>query len=248
MSCFAPLPPAFAQPLIQNPSFEADTTSPPPGYGTITGWTYGSPDVGYGINEAGGPFADNGAVPDGSHVAFIQDNGTLNQAVSGFIPGERYWLVYRENARGLCCGEREATLTVRVDGITIVPTHTVPIAGGTNPYRLVTSPSFIPSEPNVLLSFEKGGFGDSTALIDDLRVLSEESIRLIIALTNGFTPVIEAYGIPGRSVQIEFKNVLKAEAPWRTLTNLVLEGSPIRTVDLAASNDAPRFYRLRQAP
>src|SRR6185503_15597942 len=121
---------AAAQPVIINPSFEADTTPPYPGYGTITGWTPGGGLVdGYGLNEVNGAFADNGSIPNGTRVAFIQDNGTLSQRVSGFTVGAPYWLAYRENARGLCCGDRFATLSVTVGGTTVIGNHVVPIVG-----------------------------------------------------------------------------------------------------------------------
>ena len=173
---------ACAQPVIMNPSFETDNTPPYPGYGTITGWL---PDnaigTGYGLNEQGGPFADNGKVPDGIRVAFMQDNGTLSQTVSGFITGETYWLIYRENARGLCCGERNATLTAKIGGTTVVAEHEVAIVGGSNPFRLVTSDAFTAAEAEMTLSFAKGGIGDSTALIDDVRFLSRGSLQLASA-------------------------------------------------------------------
>jgi hypothetical protein len=233
--------------VIVNPSFETDSTPPHPGYGTITAWL---PDVaigtGYGLNEEGGPFADNGKVPHGTRVAFLQDNGVLSQAVSGFIPGEKYWLIYRENARGLCCGERSATLTAKIGGTTVVTEHEVTIVGGSNPFRLVTSEAFTATEGQMTLSFTKGGFGDSTALIDDVRLLSRGSLQLAISVLDGNSPAIRIQGIPGRMLTLEFKHSLLPEGLWEPLLNVLLTNGSEVFVDSEASTSHPRFYRAWQ--
>lgn len=238
---------ACAQPVIINPSFEIDSTPPSPGYGAITGWL---PDdaigTGYGLNEEGGPFADNGTVPHGSRVAFMQDNGTLSQTVSGFIPGEKYFLVYRENARGLCCGERHATLTAKIGGMTVVTEHEVPIVGGSNPFRLVTSDAFTAAEAEMTLSFAKGGIGDSTALIDDVRLLSRGSLQLAISVIEGSVPAIRIQGIPGRMLTLEFKHSLVPEGLWQPLLNVLLTNGSDVFVDSDAPTSHPRFYRAWQ--
>src|SRR6185369_7746166 len=83
---------------IVNPSFEADTFTVFPGYvsgnGPITGWNALG---GHGINPGGGsPFADNGVIPNGSQVSFMQADGTNSQLVSGFSVGAEYYLHYYE--------------------------------------------------------------------------------------------------------------------------------------------------------
>jgi hypothetical protein len=58
---------ASAQPVIINASFEADAVPPGAGYGAITAWMPdGAIGTSYGINGAGGVFADNGVIPDGT--------------------------------------------------------------------------------------------------------------------------------------------------------------------------------------
>lgn len=83
---------------IPNPSFEADTFTVFPGYirdnGPVPGWT-GTPPERVGLNPGGGtPFANNGTIPDGDNVAFIQSNAsdpstlsTLSTTISGLVPG-----------------------------------------------------------------------------------------------------------------------------------------------------------------
>jgi hypothetical protein len=70
--------------------FEFDPLPPSPGYGAISGSTPGGQRTdGYGLNVANSSFADNGLIPDGAKVAFIQDNGTLSQVLSGFLPATK---------------------------------------------------------------------------------------------------------------------------------------------------------------
>src|SRR6266498_4927844 len=99
----------FAQ-SIPNPSFEANTFTVSPGYissnAPITGWT-GTPPERVGLNPSGGsPFANNGAIPAGNNVAFLQANvtdpgtpSTLSTTISGLGVGTKYKVTFRANAR-----------------------------------------------------------------------------------------------------------------------------------------------------
>src|ERR1044072_2578102 len=110
----------FAQ-TIPNPSFEADTYTVFPGYisgngGTLTGWTANNTSRA-GINPGGGsPFADNGTIPDGANVAFIQSGTaggtTLSTVISGLTAGQTYKLTFRCNARN----GQAPILKVEIDG------------------------------------------------------------------------------------------------------------------------------------
>jgi hypothetical protein len=92
---------------LWNPSFEAGGVSFAfPGYmatgfsdSNMAGWTKsGSGNVGY--NYAGNnPFADNGAIPEGQVVGFIQNDSTLSQVVNGLTAGQQYLLEVDYNAR-----------------------------------------------------------------------------------------------------------------------------------------------------
>ena len=84
------LAPGLAQ-TIPNPSFEVDSYASGVGYasqngGVITGWTMSNPSS-IGLNLSGtnnpGLFADNGAIPDGTNVAFVQGmaNSQIDQAM-----------------------------------------------------------------------------------------------------------------------------------------------------------------------
>jgi hypothetical protein len=207
-----------AQPTIVNPSFEDGHASDPGGYGAIRGWTNDAIlGIGYGINESGGPFADNGTVPHGSRVAFLQNNGSLSQKVSGFVAGEKYWLVFRENARGLCCGERVAILKTLIGETTVVLEHEVAIAGKSNPYRLVISEAFVATGSDMRLSFSKGGYGDSAVLVDDVRILSRESLSLPAGLPPEKISVARAENLPDRLVTVEYTVTPTPDTSWETI-------------------------------
>jgi len=130
-----------AAPVVQNPSFEADRYSVWPGTAgtngkTLTGWSYSG---NAGVNPlwkdpqaqkgAEAPFHDNGAIPDGKQLAFIQGPGKLSQMVSGFEQGRRYIVEFRENARVQRQGNQWPQLRVTLGGQVIVSPHEVaPIA------------------------------------------------------------------------------------------------------------------------
>jgi hypothetical protein len=93
---------------IPNPSFETDNFAIYPGMvadnGPITGWTVSDPGRA-GLNPAGGGslYADNGAVPDGTKVAFVvagqQGPVTLSTTMSGLTAGQKYIVTFRANAQ-----------------------------------------------------------------------------------------------------------------------------------------------------
>ncbi len=97
LGLFGALALVAAPPTIPNPSFESNSFANFPGYisgnGPITGWTTTDP-AHAGLNPASGnPFADNGVVPDGANVAFIQSVGgssSLSTVLSNLIVGQTY--------------------------------------------------------------------------------------------------------------------------------------------------------------
>src|SRR4030095_9215014 len=101
-----------------------DTFTVFPGYvsgnAPITGWTGNNNDR-VGINPSGGtPFADNGTIPDGTKVAFIQSGTaggtTLSTTISDLVPGTTYKVTFRCNARG----GQFPILKVEIDSTSIV--------------------------------------------------------------------------------------------------------------------------------
>jgi hypothetical protein len=154
---------------MTNPSFEIDNFTVFPGYvsgnGPITAWTALG---GHGLNPANGsPFADNGVIPHGSHVAFMQADGPLSQLMSGFTPDAQYYLHYYENARS---GGTLPSIEVTLGGTTLVAPHAVTQVGGSNPYHEIFGDVFVATATEAELAFIKSNpqGGDTTALIDNV--------------------------------------------------------------------------------
>ena len=175
MAAAAALSSADAQ-TIANPSFESDSYINWPGYasgngGVITGWTMGNPNN-TGLNPAGGsPFADNGAVPDGSNVALMQTNAFTNTlastaGITGLTPGQTYQLQFRTNARN---GSFNLQAGVNVGGTTL--NYEVIPVGGANPYARVAV-NFTAAASTAPLTFTSTSPGDSTMLLDDFKVIA----------------------------------------------------------------------------
>jgi hypothetical protein len=157
--------------VVPNAGFEADTFTVFPGYisdnGPVTGWSSPAP-ASAGINPSGGsPFADNGAIPEGSKVAFIQSNGgesSLDTTITGLTPGQKYQLGFRVNARS----GGVPLLSVSVDGAVLGAAPVEPV-GGAAPYRYVGL-YFDAAAAEATLSFANTAGGDTTVLIDDVTV------------------------------------------------------------------------------
>lgn len=162
---------------IVNPSFEADLFYVWPGYvggalpnTPITGWS--SLDD-HGINpveDGRSPFGDNGVIPHGGQIAFMQGNGALSQSLSGFTVGGQYYVHYYENAR---TGATRPGLEVQVGGSPVMPAHELTPVGGGNPYREVSSAMFVATATTLDLAFIKSApqGGDCTALIDNVAII-----------------------------------------------------------------------------
>ena len=99
----------------------------------------------YGVNAAGGSFADNGAIPDQDNVAFLQGPGSLSQTVSGLVTGATYQVSFAYNAKSGAKPHLQAKV-----GEAVLFEEDVNLVGGTNPrpVRRVgrpTSPSTTPT-------------------------------------------------------------------------------------------------------
>jgi hypothetical protein len=159
-----------------NPSFETDNFSVFPGYvngnGPITGWNALG---GHGVNPGTtfSPFADNGAIPHGTKVAFMQADGPMTQLVTSFTPGEIYYVHYYENARNGNTPAVAVTISDGTNTVTLVDAHVVNSVGGSNPYREVTSRSFVATTTEMTLAFVKSNprGGDTTVLIDNVAIV-----------------------------------------------------------------------------
>ncbi len=183
--------------LVTNPSFQADSFPTFPGYrggsnpAAITGWTGGG-----GINGsdlgAGTPFADNGAYPDGTRVAFIQGPGSLTQTLNGFTVGQRYWVQVWMNARN-CCGD-QPKVSVTLGGASLLPLTQLSPVGGAAAYYLANF-AWTATATSALLSInsQAAAAGDASAVFDAVAVIKRGTSEVVIA-----NPSFEASGVvPG---------------------------------------------------
>jgi hypothetical protein len=177
-----------AGPLPANPSFEQDGYRQTPGYarlngGSIAGWRG---QGGCGVNPVwrdpqahtgpDAPFHDNGKVPEGRQLAFIQGPGSLKQTLVGLRQGHRYRVQFRENARVQRRGNEWPRLRVLLGGQVVVSPHEVtPVSGRDDfqiPFNRVESAWFVaPADGDFELAFETVQTSPTTTLLlDDVRI------------------------------------------------------------------------------
>lgn len=191
---FAGLATQLSAATITNSSFETDTNYVTwPGYqsanngGLMTGWTSSnatrtginaSPPVFVPANTS--PFANNGAIPNGTQAAFIQvatanPNASLSNTITGLVAGQVYRLTWRMAARnnGTAANQKpNGTVTV---GTTSVNFGTAPVdAAGTftSSYRTGVL-TFTATGSTETLTVSAGliaGQTDSTMVIDAFSV------------------------------------------------------------------------------
>jgi len=162
-------------PIIENPSFEGNSISTWPGYGSIMGWT-GTDSI--GINPVIGgdtPFADNGAIPDGSQVGFIQRQNSASTTITRLRPGTYYSVSIRTNQRNggpaaygppiafwSVIGNPPQSLVASpsVDQLNVF----------TSPYYTNNSLLFLATDDTAVLEISNSSTPDTALLIDDLRI------------------------------------------------------------------------------
>ncbi len=161
---------------IANGGFEAETFGVFPGYiagnGPITGWSSNA-NSNAGQNQAGGPFANNGAVPEGNNVAILQGNtsGTTTlssvDGITGLVAGRTYNLTYRVNNR-LVAGANDPNMGLEINGANVLRSRTSAV-GASNPYKTV-SVNFVATGPTASLTLTNESLADKTLLFDDFQV------------------------------------------------------------------------------
>ena len=177
---------AHAAPTIPNASFETNTFANSPGYisanSAITGWI-GAPTNRVGLNPAGGlnVMADNGVVPQGTRVAFIESTGgvrsTLSTTIKGLTAGSTYLVSFRTNARA---GSGTARPSYRINGESPVPFGVRAVntadtfTGAYHTVRLV----FKATGTTAALEISNTSSTDSTLLVDDFTIAAGVPIQV----------------------------------------------------------------------
>lgn len=175
-----PLFTAHAAPTLTNPSFETNTFNTSPGYiinnSAITGWV-GTPTNRVGLNIAGGQnvMADNGVVPQGTRVAFIESTGgvrsTLSTTIKGLTTGTTYLVSFRTNARA---GSGTPRPSYRINGESPVPFGVGPVntaATFTAAYHTMKM-VFKATATTAALEISNTTSTDSTLLVDDFQIMA----------------------------------------------------------------------------
>jgi hypothetical protein len=184
--CFNPagVEVAVSGSLIQNPSFEDHPPSASwPHYGPVGGWEGGS-----GVNNADGPFQDNGVIPDRIQIAFTQGSKMLKQLVGGLEAGQQYWLQFHYNVRNCCGGTMD--LSVQFDDEELDYISEISAVGVDEPYYYHYV-EFTPELSSGQLAFEAIAAGDATLLLDGV-TLAKRSVDDVTIINPGF----EASGTP----------------------------------------------------
>jgi hypothetical protein len=157
-------------PTIPNPGFEADVFTNFPGYiagnGPITGWTASGEA---GLNTASGPFADNGAIPQGFNAAFLQSFGTpmfLETTITGLTPGQVYRVHFRANSRAATIAPA-AYLSSTPSFF--IPITASPAVGESNAWYF-NQFDFIAGHTTMPLTVANYTLEDSALLVDDFTI------------------------------------------------------------------------------
>ena len=171
--------------FIQNPSFEDHPPSAAwPHYGAVGGWEGGS-----GVNNASGPFQDNGVIPDRVQIAFTQGSRKLKQLVGGLEAGQQYWLQFHYNVRNCCGGTMDLSIQFEEEELDYI--SEIFAVGGGEPYYYHHI-EFTPESSSGELVFETIAAGDATLLLDGI-TLAKRNVDNVAMINPGF----EASGTPG---------------------------------------------------
>jgi len=189
---FLPPLPLVAQ-TITNPGFEANSFTIFPGYidgspaqapnGPITGWT-GTPVNRTGLNPAGtSPFANNGIIPEGTNVAFLQAGASgaasLQTTVTGLQINTKYNVSFRVNARAA----QSAVLRFSVDGTQMGEDAEVTQVGP-NPYNYAAFEFTATAEQHNINIANVRAAGDHTLLVDDVKIAPSSNEWAVAPWTN----------------------------------------------------------------
>jgi len=188
LTLFATVPPALAAPAIPNPSFELDNFTVGGGTinvnGPIMGWTESASNR-VGINPAAlSPFADNGIIPNGTHVAFVQTTGgttTLSTTITGLTAGTSYRVQFRANCRDNNTFSADPVAAIRLNGGAAVRFTAAPNVNNsgvfTNPYYTVNA-IFTATATTAALEISNSAASDSTLLVDDFKITAATNITV----------------------------------------------------------------------
>ncbi|MCI0533727.1 MAG: DUF642 domain-containing protein [Verrucomicrobiales bacterium] len=176
-------PSLWAASFVRNPSFESNYNDTFPHYGAIDEWSGGS-----GVNEAGGPFHNNGTpIPDALRIGFSQGSTLLTQEISGLTPNQQYWIQFQYDTRKCCGGTID--IVVKWNDTELAKFPNVKPADGGAPYQFANVP-FIPDSDAGTVTFQTVASGDATALFDGVTIVQRDAGQVAVA-----NPSFEGSGV-----------------------------------------------------
>jgi hypothetical protein len=157
--------------VVMNPSFEASGILPE--VGRITNAMAGWDGTGvFGVDIAGGAYANNGAIPDQDLVAFIEGPGSLAQTIKGMVVGSQYKLQFSCNART----GNTPHLQAKADS-TVLFEGDITAVSGANPFQR-KEVTFTAASDTIVLTFAQTQAGTDAVLLDDVRLIGKGAVVL----------------------------------------------------------------------
>jgi fibronectin type 3 domain-containing protein len=187
-------------------------------------WTFsGAAGNGSGVTANNSPFtAGNAVAPQGVQVAFVQVNGTISQALSGFVPGSTYTVKFmasqRQNKSG---GQAGQTFNLKVDNTVI---------GSIQPSQSVVSyveftNNFFATAATHTLAFvgTDAHGGDNTVFLDNVRITvpPPQVAPANLAATAGDGQVALNWGATAGATGYNVKRATVGGGPYPTVATVV---------------------------
>jgi hypothetical protein len=157
---------------ITNPSFEANSFAVAPGTvaanGPITGWTFGD-STRAGLNPAGGasPYNNNGIIPNGNNVLWLQPTNYASTIIDGLTPGATYNVTFRANGT---TSTNFAKLRIGVDATRIIDIGGVAAVGAGQTWHFVSFNFAATAPAQTLYLTNDGPLSTNYVLLDDFKV------------------------------------------------------------------------------
>ncbi len=171
--------------FVRNASFESNEAPAGIGAGPIISWQGGT-----GLNKGGGPFHDNGAIPDRLQVAVVQGSQRLSQEIGGLSEGESYWLQFYYNARNCCGGTIDLGVRFGDEELWVGEDILPAVTEGLETYYFQNVP-FVASGSSGMLEFVTTADGDASILLDAVSIVPRGEDEVVI-----MNPSFEASGSP----------------------------------------------------
>jgi fibronectin type 3 domain-containing protein len=187
-------------------------------------WTFSTgTGTGSGVTANGSGFtAGNAVAPQGVQVAFVQVNGTISQALSGFVPGSTYTVKFmasqRQNKSG---GQAGQTFNLKIDNTVI---------GSFQPSQSVASYVEYTNNFTAIAATHTLAFvgtdthgGDNTVFLDNVRITvpPPQVAPANLAATAGDGQVALSWGTAAGATGYNVKRATVGGGPYTNVATVV---------------------------